>query len=396
MGTGWISHGDLIYNSDVNALTNGDRQSILFAVGCNPCDIPAYTSIGEAFVRNSNGGGIAFMGNSRTGWGGPSEDPDWYSVRQDRFFYRNLLDDGFERLGENFSDLKNDEYDPYDPYNLHKYCFTQLHLLGDPGLTIWTEDPQGLTVTHDDTVSAGEGTIFAVQVYSGGNPVDQATVCLWKDGDVYEVEQTDPTGTATLGFVPGSSGTLYVTVTGHNYLPYEGTAEVVEPACQTQTAHSCRDHGPAGNLCLDMNTDPGIEPRTGGITELEIELDDTLTFAGGVTVTCVNAGDVSARVSGTSVDGHTVTVSFSPALPDQDACTVELDCGASVCVRGLEGDLNLSGQTNTTDTSQLKLRFGQDAATAGPQWDFNTSGEVNTTDFGQIKLRFGNTAPTCP
>jgi hypothetical protein len=101
-------------------------------------------------------------------------------------------------------------------------------------------------------------------------------------------------------------------------------------------------------------------------------------------------------VSGTSVDGNTVTVSFSPALPDRDACTVELDCGAAVCVRSLEGDLNLSGETNTTDTSQLKLRFDQDAATAGAQWDFNTDGQVNTTDYAQVKLRFGNTAPTCP
>jgi hypothetical protein len=167
-------------------------------------------------------------------------------------------------------------------------------------------------------------------------------------------------------------------------------------ACGALAVHSCRDHGAAGTLCLDLGVSNGIEPRSGGITELEIDLDEAATFTGPVTVTCVNAGDQSARVFGTSVDGDTVTVSFSPALPDRDACTVELDCGAAICVRGLEGDANLSGQTNTTDTSQVKLRFDQDAATAGPEWDFNTDGQVNTTDYAQIKLRFGNSAPICP
>ncbi len=221
MGTGWISHGEVMYVSDVNGLFNSDRLSILFAVGCNPCDITAFTSIGEAFLQHPTGAGIAFMGNSRTGWGGPPEDPDHYSVQQDRFFYRNLLDDGFERLGANFSDLKNDEFNPDDPYNLHKYCFTQLHLLGDPELAVWSDEPQGLTVTHEATLPVGEYTMFPVEVYSGGNPVDGATVCLWKGIDVYEVEETIA-GTATFGFTPDTVGTMFVTVTGHNYLPYEG------------------------------------------------------------------------------------------------------------------------------------------------------------------------------
>ena len=225
MGTGWISHGELMYVSDVNGLSNGDRLSILFAVGCNPCDITTFTSIGEAFLQHPTGGGIAFMGNSRTGWGGPPEDPDHYSVRQDRFFYRNLLDDGFERLGANFSDLKNDEFSPDDPYNLHQYCFTQLHLLGDPELAVWSDEPQSLTVTHDATLPVGEYTTFPVEVYSGGNPVDGATVCLSKGFDVYEVEET-VAGTATFGFTPDTVGTMSVTVTGHNYLPYEGNAVI--------------------------------------------------------------------------------------------------------------------------------------------------------------------------
>ena len=72
------------------------------------------------------------------------------------------------------------------------------------------------------------------------------------------------------------------------------------------------------------------------------------------------------------------------------------DVEDSFSVRTLRGDVNRDGLTNTTDASQIKLRFSQDAATAGAQYDYNTDGTVNTTDFAQVKLLFGNAAPDCP
>ncbi len=232
MGAGWICHGDLFLTADVEALTNGDRMSIFFAVGCFPADFSALKSIGEAAVRYSGGAGIAFIGNTCTGWGGGADDPDYYSNRQDRYFFRNLFDLGMYNLGENFARLKNDEYDPVDPYNLHAYAFTQLHLLGDPGLTIWTDDPQVLTVAHPESVSAGEATAFDVEVSSEGTPLDGATVCLYKDGDIHDVAETAG-GTASFGFTPATEGTLHVTVCCHNYIPYEGMA-AVGPSASTR------------------------------------------------------------------------------------------------------------------------------------------------------------------
>jgi hypothetical protein len=43
-----------------------------------------------------------------------------------------------------------------------------------------------------------------------------------------------------------------------------------------------------------------------------------------------------------------------------------------------------------------------DRRPAGPvtdancEWDFNRDGDINTTDYSQIKLRFGFSAPECP
>ncbi|MBN2171136.1 MAG: hypothetical protein JW819_07455 [Candidatus Krumholzibacteriota bacterium] len=225
LGTGWICHGDLIYTSELAALANAGRYGLLFAVGCNPCDITATTSIAEAYVLNAGGGGMAFMGDSRTGWGGPAEDPILYTVRQDAFFYRNLFALGVRRLGENFMLLKNDEYVADDPLNLHQYCFTQLFLLGDPELPVWTADPRELAVAHPGELLAGQAVAFTVAVSCEGMPVDGATVCLWQGEDLHLVETT-VAGAASFDFTPPAAGELLVTVTGTDYLPYEGSAAV--------------------------------------------------------------------------------------------------------------------------------------------------------------------------
>ena len=127
-----------------------------------------------------------------------------------------------------------------------------------------------------------------------------------------------------------------------------------------------------------------------------MDVNPAALFGGSVSVGCINAGDVSATVSGTSVIGNTVTVSFNPALPDEDTCTVNLDCGALVCLSGLRGDTNRDGTTSTADASIIKPKFGGDPAVDGAEFDYNVDGIISTADFSQVKPLFGNTAPICP
>ena len=78
--------------------------------------------------------------------------------------------------------------------------------------------------------------------------------------------------------------------------------------------------------------------------------------------------------------------------------TLSGDAADSFTVGFLGGDVNRGGATDTTDASQIKLRFGQTPANGGiggcdPEWDFNCDGVCSTTDFSQIKLRFGTSLP---
>jgi hypothetical protein len=157
-------------------------------------------------------------------------------------------------------------------------------------------------------------------------------------------------------------------------------------------ARSCRDHTGVGRRCLDMGVSEGIEPRSGGITELEIDLDSAVGFGGEVYVDCSEEWGGAAA---TAVVGDTVIVSFDDPLPDQSWCVVELDNSAYVCVRSCEGDLNRSGGTTTADSLQTKIRFGHAVTDANCEWDFNLSGGITTADALAIKIRFGFVAPSC-
>jgi len=224
MGTGYINHNWLIYSSDMDALTNGNKQTILYSIGCDPAAYDVSNCIAEHFVRNSNGGGIAFIGNSRYGWY-QYGTYDTLSMGYDVHFFKSLFQENLYNLGVAFSDHKNDGYqdNPGDDY--YKYIFTELTLLGDPELPIWTKNPMSMTITHPSQLLVSPSS-FTVIVTSGDSPVSQAYVCLWKGTEIYQRGSTDATGNVTFAISPLTGGIMNVTVTKHNYLPNESTVQV--------------------------------------------------------------------------------------------------------------------------------------------------------------------------
>ncbi len=217
MGAGYINHGGLLVQNDVENFSNDTRQSILYVTGCDPCAFDYDDCIAEHFVRNEEGGGVAFIGNSRFGFFSGYDD-DYYSSRYDRYFFRSLFEQDHYRLGECFSDHKNDAHESNIYY---EYLFHGLTLLGDPELPIWTEDPMSFDiVSYPDSIPLGPQSII-VEVGDNGLPVKGALVCLTKDSEIYAVGRTGSDGSVNLNIYPLSSGFMDITVTKRNYLPYE-------------------------------------------------------------------------------------------------------------------------------------------------------------------------------
>ena len=224
MGVGVSNHNYYLTLTEIGNFSNGSKQSIMYSLGCWSNAFDYEPCVGEQFARDSNGGCIGYIGNTRYGWY-HSGTYNTLSMLYDRYFFWSLYSLNYNHMGDCFTTHKN-----YGPtYSTHeKYVYTELTLLGDPELPIWTEDPMGLVVDHPALLTPGSSA-FTVHVEDdGGANVILAYVCLWKGDEVYLTGHTDGVGNVTLYPSPMTPGTMYVTVTKHNYLPHESEAEITE------------------------------------------------------------------------------------------------------------------------------------------------------------------------
>jgi hypothetical protein len=83
-----------------------------------------------------------------------------------------------------------------------------------------------MDVKHYPMIQTGVQN-FPVKVTSGGSGLGDALVCIWKGDEVYERTVTDWTGIAWFyNIEPAQTGSMKVTVTAQNMLPYEGSCLV--------------------------------------------------------------------------------------------------------------------------------------------------------------------------
>jgi len=101
---------------------------------------------------------------------------------------------------------------------------------GDPGLIMFTQGIQYLNCNIPATMSWGENSISLTVNEPGVGPVEDAVVCLYKDGDMQEVGATDVNGLVTLPLNPSTSGNVKVTITKQNYVPIVDSLDVIQEA----------------------------------------------------------------------------------------------------------------------------------------------------------------------
>jgi hypothetical protein len=296
---------------------NGGMRPFVLVSGCNtgrfddtsPC-------LGDVIVASW---GIGAMCSSRpslgkAGW----DDPDLpYNQGQEYRWFEEILANGKYRLGQihgdhkyhyclDFNSLYDGIYGPDQHWGSRRIMFTS-NLFGDPELPIWTDVPQNLEVVHPSSLPLGSAP-YTVSVTSGGIPVEEATICLWKGEEVYLVGQTDAAGSIVLDPSPATEGPMYVTVTKHNYIPYEGAATAgteagVDPAVEWPSAPVILGSNP-NPFCLQASIGFGI-PEEGrvriGVYDVSgrpiISLTDQEYSAGYHTVDWIAADqDVTAGV----------------------------------------------------------------------------------------------------
>lgn len=199
-----------INNSDVDQLSNGKYSQIIMSGGCTPADITK-DCIAERFLNNAKGGAVAFIGNTDVGLSG--------EYMQFRAFCNELY---------KTSSLATSRYDLSILHSKASGSLSSsncsLHLFGDPEMQVWTDVPQDLHVSiTPNSIKNGNAT---VSVTIDNLPNTQfATVCLRKTDEVYVVK-TIQNGTQSFVVSPKTTGVIEVTVTSHNFRPFETTIPV--------------------------------------------------------------------------------------------------------------------------------------------------------------------------
>jgi len=228
-GHGWIdamSVGTgILTNSDMDNLTNGTRQGILYSIGCWTSAFD-FDAISEHFVRNPNGGGVAFIGHSSYGWGSPGNPRFGYSDRFDGQFYAELFLSPAPHIGKILALAKAHFIAHSRDANVYRWHQYQLNLLGDPEMMIATDSLKSLLVLHPNSVPFGTSQVIFT-VTDNGIPIRNALVCVQKGNELYERGYTGFDGQVRLNINPTTLGNIDLTVTAPNFLPYETEIPVI-------------------------------------------------------------------------------------------------------------------------------------------------------------------------
>ncbi len=226
MGAGFYNHEWMILNSDVDALTNNDQMSILLSTGCNANRMDYDDCIAEHWViYNPDQAGVAFTGNTRLGLF-VLGSPYGLSDALDRQWWIGLFSGNKYNLAQTLVFSKHN-FSSDIPAEQH--CEWTFNLLGEPEMPIWTDEPRSFEVTHPYELPAGVWSFFSVHVQDSITlaPAESAYACLWKGNEIYLTGYTDANGDVIFNPSPDTEGMMYVTVTKHNYVPYEGEANAV-------------------------------------------------------------------------------------------------------------------------------------------------------------------------
>ena len=283
-----------LYDSSVNTTNmtnNGVNHNfyLIYSQGCYCGSFDNRTTGGShlptdcitEFFSVMETGAVAVITNSRYGWGALTTTQG-SSQYYDKQFFDAIWGEELTIASEAQTDSKTDCI-PYIDYEQNRWCFYELNLFSDPTLDLWTAEPQNLAVNHPAEIFMGTASL---QVEVPG--VENARVCLSKDGVIHGVGFTDENGICNLIMSTPilSLGPADLYVTAHDYLPYEGSIMIIPPTGAYVVYQSCEiadailgnnngqwDYGETTDLTMTVEN-LGVEDATD--VTIEISSDDPL------------------------------------------------------------------------------------------------------------------------
>lgn len=210
---------------DVDTLGNHDKPSVIFSATCWNHMLDRDTSMANHYMNHPTGGAVAYIGTTYN-------DFVYRSHLLAREFFDQLFGSGPKEIGA-LLNLGKQVIEPKSHYEgAHRHTIMGYTLSGDPQMHIWTNgSPTFISQDHVDTVGSGmEVEILDSVRHYPGKPVVNATVCLMKDDEFYEVKYSDSNGTVLFTPTFRGDGIATIVASKHNYVYHESQI-VVLPCC---------------------------------------------------------------------------------------------------------------------------------------------------------------------
>jgi hypothetical protein len=317
------------------ATQSGWRLPITMTVTCSAGNYQGSNGMAEALLTagttSNPKGGICGIGPSTGGTHHPE------NVTMSGGFMYGAVNAGMEHLGDAYVGAKTWLALTFGDFQSEWYLFTRYNnLFGDPGLSMWTDVPKILNVTHPTSLNVGARRVeITVQRQGDDQPVQNALVCLWKRGSdsTWVVGNTDAAGHIVLPVSVNASGSMYLTVTKQNHKPYLFTIPCNNVDCMPMLSHYTVDDdntgGTQGNNDGVVNAgetiDLPIHIRNFGTTATATGISATMTSTN-PHVTVVNGTTTYADIApGDSVVGaQPFRIHMAPTTPNHDVVQLTL------------------------------------------------------------------------
>ncbi len=324
-----------ITNSNFSGANGVDHNYTLMQThGCDCGSFDYNDCILEKMVTIDNFA-VAVVGNSRYGWfnEGQTEGPAAHLHREmvDAMYHEKM-----NHLGSAFAESKIQtapwvEAPGQWEEGALRWNFYDINILGDPVLSVWTNEPIDIDVDYSDAIMIGSPSTM-VNITSDGLPMENFTCTIMKDGLLYATGDTDSDGNVTLIFDPVviEVGEASLIVVGYNCLPDTSGIGFIpsEGAHVIYNAHEIidtegnnngmPDFGESIGLTVAINN-LGVELASGVVATLSVSDDYVSIIDGNEIFGDVAAGDTVITVEAFSFDIVT-------NVPDQHVVVFNLVC----------------------------------------------------------------------
>lgn len=268
----------------------------------------------------------AVVGNSRYGWfnEGQTEGPAAHLHRE---MVDAMFNEQIAQIGKAFMESKIQTAPWVEAPGQHeegalRWNFYDINVLGDPAMSIWNNEPIDIDVSYPAEIPVGTLSVN-VTVTSGGEPLENFSCVIMKNGEMRSLATTDVNGEAVMEFNPtvDETGEASLIVSGYNCLPDTNDIMFIpaEGAYVVYAENEIDDTQGNGNGMIDFGEQIWLNvsiENVGVVTAFDVEttLSSESTWIN-LTDDSESYGDIDAGE--TLTNEHAFAFDVADNIPDQ-------------------------------------------------------------------------------